>query len=261
MGYDADFAELVRAAHGDAWQALGSLFEARGGGSASLPGLRLMASGLPHPQWNSADVCDAAADIEAARSFYAAYGVPWGVRVPAGMAWRHGRRLFRQRLMGLFRRGFRAAPTPRGLTIDAADPADLDALLAVDVAAFGSDGDLERPWLSALVGAPPEVVTVVRATVRRKVVGTGYSVIADGEAGPSVYIAGISVLPAHRERGVGGAVSTWLVERGFSAGAELAHLHPDDDRAARLYARLGFVETRGLDVYVDVRGAELRRAH
>jgi hypothetical protein len=36
------------------------------------------------------------------------------------------------------------------------------------------------------------------------------------------------------------------------AGAELAHLHPDSDSAARLYARLGFVETPGLDVYVDL---------
>jgi hypothetical protein len=29
------FADLVRAAHGDAWQALGGLFESRGGGTAA----------------------------------------------------------------------------------------------------------------------------------------------------------------------------------------------------------------------------------
>ena len=28
--------------------------------------------------------------------------------------------------------------------------------------------------------------------------------------------------------------------------------HPDDDRAARVYTRLGFVEVPGFDVYVDL---------
>jgi hypothetical protein len=36
------------------------------------------------------------------------------------------------------------------------------------------------------------------------------------------------------------------------ADVELAHLHPDSDAAARLYARIGFVETPGFDVYVDL---------
>jgi predicted GNAT family acetyltransferase len=36
------------------------------------------------------------------------------------------------------------------------------------------------------------------------------------------------------------------------AGAELAHLHADTPAAARVYARLGFEDTGGLDVYVDL---------
>ena len=60
------------------------------------------------------------------------------------------------------------------------------------------------------------------------------------------------MLSAARRRGVGAALSSWLLERGFAAGAELAHLNPDTDEAARLYGRLGFVETRGLDMYVDI---------
>ena len=47
-------------------------------------------------------------------------------------------------------------------------------------------------------------------------------------------------------------MSSWLLERGFATGAELAHLNPDSDGAARLYERLGFTETPGLDIYVDL---------
>src|SRR4029079_12798950 len=79
----------------------GALREQYGGGVATLPGIRLMASGLPHPQWNSADVTGPGADLEAARAFYAERGVPWGVRVPAGMRWGAGRHLFQMPLMGL----------------------------------------------------------------------------------------------------------------------------------------------------------------
>jgi hypothetical protein len=54
------------------------------------------------------------------------------------------------------------------------------------------------------------------------------------------------------ERGIAGAVSSRLLARGAAAGARVAYLHPDSDQAARVYARLGFVEVDGLDVYVDL---------
>ncbi len=50
----------------------------------------------------------------------------------------------------------------------------------------------------------------------------------------------------------GACLSAWLLERAFSQGAQLAHLHPVTDGAARLYAGLGFVPVRGFDVYVDL---------
>jgi ribosomal protein S18 acetylase RimI-like enzyme len=246
------FDDLVRAAHGDAWQALGGLFETRGGGTASLRGMRVMASGLPHPQWNSADVGAADADIEAARAFFAERGVPWGARVPAAMAWPHGRLMCRQRLMGLFAGDFDPAPLPPGFALQAAGVADLESVLAVDAEAFESDAQAGRPWLAALLGAPATVVTVARATTAGRTVGTGYAVHSDGVAGPSVCIAGIAVAGDCRRRGLGAALSSWLVRGGFDAGAQLAHLQPDDDRAARLYAGLGFIEAGGLDIYVDI---------
>jgi predicted GNAT family acetyltransferase len=74
----------------------------------------------------------------------------------------------------------------------------------------------------------------------------------DGRAGPCLYVGGVAVLPHARRRGITAAVTFWLLERGFPAGAELAHLHPDTDAAARLYGRLGFAETAGFDVYVEL---------
>ena len=81
---------------------------------------------------------------------------------------------------------------------------------------------------------------------------TAYALRSDGVAGPAVYLAGVAVLPAARRRGVGAALSSWLLARGVAGGAELAHLHADTDDAARVYARLGFTDADPLDVYVDV---------
>ena len=47
-------------------------------------------------------------------------------------------------------------------------------------------------------------------------------------------------------------MTSWLLEMVFTQGATLAHLNPDSEPAARLYARLGFIETAGLDVYCDL---------
>jgi hypothetical protein len=42
------------------------------------------------------------------------------------------------------------------------------------------------------------------------------------------------------------------MQRAFADGAALAHLNPDSEAAERLYTRLGFVATAGLDIYVDL---------
>ena len=60
------------------------------------------------------------------------------------------------------------------------------------------------------------------------------------------------MLPDFRRRGIGGALSAWLLARGAAAGARVAHLHPDTDEAARVYGRLGFIEVDGFDIYVDL---------
>jgi ribosomal protein S18 acetylase RimI-like enzyme len=237
-------ATSVRAAHADAWQTLGIE------GTAELPGVRLMATGLPHPQWNNGDVDDPSlVDIDEVRRWYADLRVPWGMRVPAGATWPHGRRLFTKRLMGVTPESSVAAAVPDGVQIDAAVDDDLEAVLAVDAVAFDEPLDVERPWLELLL-RHPEVTTAV-ARDASGVVGCGSVSLSDGRAGRTGYVAGIAVLPGARGRGIGGGISSWLVERAFDAGAVMCHLHPDTDEAARIYARLGFVEVDGLDVYVD----------
>lgn len=245
---------LVRAAHGDAWQVEGSLRVPYGGGRTQVHGARLMASGIDHPQWNNADVHDPmAADVAAMRDWYAARNVPWGVRVPSGVPWPHGRYLQRKRLMGIaLSRTDRlpASSGPAQLTIRLAGPDDLNAVLHIDMIGFDSAAELERLWIQPHLDDP--AVEVALAELSGDPVGTAYTVRSNGWAGPALYLAGVTVLPAARRHGIASALSAWLLARGAATGANIAHLHPDSNEAARIYERLGFTEVHGLDIYVDL---------
>jgi ribosomal protein S18 acetylase RimI-like enzyme len=242
----------VHIAHADAWEAHGRLREPYGGAALALPGIRVMAAGVPHPRFNSADVSSADCDLAAARAWYASRGVDWGARVPPDIPWPHGRHLMTQRMMELAAAGFRAAPSVAGLSLRAATAADLDLVAALDAEAFDGDPDEGRAWLAPLLGASaPATVIVALAHLGGEPAGAAYSLRTDSRAGPCLYLAGVGVIPAARRRGVAAAMSSWLLQQGFAAGAELAHLHPDTDQAARIYARLGFTEVAGLEIYVD----------
>jgi ribosomal protein S18 acetylase RimI-like enzyme len=209
-----------------------------------------MAAGFEAKGVNSGDVTGPDPDLDAAREFYGARGVTWGLRVPCELPWPHGRRLFRRRVMALPRAAFVPAPAADGLTLRPAGPADLAAVLHIDSTVFELDPVENTRWLEPLL--PAEAADVALAIEDGEPAGTAYTLRSDGAGGPAVYLAGVAVLPGARRRGVGAALSSWLLERGFAAGAELAHLNPDTDEAARLYERLGFTETPGLDVYVEI---------
>jgi predicted N-acetyltransferase YhbS len=240
----------VHAAHADAWEAEGRLREHVGGGVLAARGLRLVASGLPQPYLNGGDVTAPDPDLDAARAFYAARNVAFGLRVPAGMAWRHGRRIMRLRVMALEPGDFRPAAVPAGLALHLAIRDDLDAIAAVDAAAFGGDPATVAAWIGPHLGA--ERIETALARLDGAPVGTGYANRTDESAGPAVALGGVAVVPTARRRGVAGALSSWLLARAFAAGAQLAHLQADSDDATRVYARLGFVDTEPLDVYVDI---------
>jgi GNAT superfamily N-acetyltransferase len=240
----------VQVAHADAWQVEGRLRERHGGGALEVRGLRLMASGLAGPQWNSGDVTAPHADLDAARAFYGARGAAWGLRVPRAMPWRHGRRLKTLRLMAVDRGAFVPAPAPTGVALRTAGPEDLDTVVAIDGPAFGADPDEERDWIAPRLGV--ERITSALATLDGQAVATGLAIRTDGRAGPALYLAGVAVAAGARRRGIGAALSSWLVARGLGDGARFAHLHADTAAAARVYERLGFEAAPGLDVYVDV---------
>lgn len=245
----------VWSAHGDAWQAEGRLRESRGGGAAEWPGIRLMASGLPHAQWNSGDVTDPARiDVETVRAWYAARahgkGVPWGVCVPAGRPFAHGRHVFRKRCMGLLPDRFRALRASSDIALDEAQLADVETFARIDACAFEGSFAQTVAWITPHFGATGFNVALAR--LDGEPVGVATAIHTDDRAGRCVGIFGVGVLEHARRRGVGGALTTWLLERAFAGGATFAHLNPDTDAAARLYARLGFIETIGLDVYCDI---------
>lgn len=243
--------DRVRTAHGDAWQLEGTLRTAYGGGVAALPGIRLMASGIPAPQWNNGDVTDPAlVDLDAVRQWYGDLRVPWGVRVPLGAQWPHGRHLFRKRCMAVPIGDFRPAPTGSAVEVVAAGPDDLPRFATVDAEAFGSALDLALRWVQPHL--TEERVVNAMALVDGEPVGVATGVRTSGAGGECVAVFGVGVLPGARRRGIGALLSTYALGWGFASGADLGWLNPDTDEAARLYERLGFVETGGFDIYVDM---------
>ena len=196
-------------------------------------------------EWNSADVTAPDADLGAAGEFFG--DLPWGLRVPEGVEWSAGRHIVRQPLMTADAAELRAAAEVHGLVVRAAGPEDIDAVLAVDGEAFGSDPEEGRPWAAPHLDAEP-IVTAL-GLLDGEPVATAYSIRSDGDAGPALLLAGVAVMGAARGRGVGAYVSWWLLSRGFEAGAAFAHLHADTPAAARVYARLGFSDAGALHIF------------
>jgi ribosomal protein S18 acetylase RimI-like enzyme len=210
-----------------------------------------MASGIPNPAWNNGDVTEPElVDLDAVRAWYAERDVPWGVRVPQGAPWPHGRHLFVKRCMALTPEAFvPAAPVP-SIDIVAAGADDTDVFAAVDAEAFGDPVELNRRWIGPELGAPGFLS--VMALLDGAPVGVATGVRTSGAGGESVGVFGVGVLERARRRGIGASITSYVVARAFADGADLAWLNPDTDAACRLYQRLGFVEVGGFDVYVDM---------
>jgi predicted N-acetyltransferase YhbS len=207
----------------------------------------MMVSGLPKPWWNNADVHDPrTADVAELTRWYEVHGVPWGMRVPAGAAWGHGRLLFRNRLMALEPSAFLPAPPAAGVTMRPATEEDIAVVAAIDAEAFG--GDPTPEWLAPLVRSGEALVAI--AFLDGRPVGTGYVLQSDGWAGRSALLAGVAVVPGARRRGIAGVMSSCLLENALERGARMSVLNPDTDDAARVYARLGYVELPGFDIYL-----------
>jgi GNAT superfamily N-acetyltransferase len=246
----SDLAARAFAAQAEAWRVRGRIRAGGGGDTGRVRGMALMVSGLRQPQWDAADVLAGDADVEAARAWYAERGVDrLGARVPASLDWRRGRHLFRKPLMALAPADFRTAPLPGGIRIRTAAPGDVDAVVAVDADAYEYDDlALGRAWAAPSLDHTGEVTAALAADVDGVPVGGGHVVHAGGAG----VIAGVAVAERARRQGIGAAVSSWLVERALERGADFVVLDPDDDRAVRVYARLGFEPAGAFDVYADL---------
>jgi GNAT superfamily N-acetyltransferase len=249
------FDDRVRTAHGDTWQTEGRLRARHGGGAVEWPGVRLMASGLPYAQWNNGDLVDLARfDPEEVRAWYAARaggaGVPWGMCVPGGTVFPHGRFVFAKRCMAVAAEGFVEARCPADVVISPATSNDIAAIARIDAEAFEEDFDASLAWIAPHVGA--HGFTVALARLDGVPVGVATAVHTNDRAGRCAGIFGVGVVANARARGIGAALTTWLVQGAFDRGATLVHLNPNTEGAARIYARLGFVETPGFDIYTGL---------
>jgi GNAT superfamily N-acetyltransferase len=246
----------VQTAHADAWAASGRLRVADGGGATEVTGARLSSSGLPRAQWNTADVHDpAGVDLDAVAAWFArrgpdGTGVPWGVHLPAGTTFGLGRHVTQVRLMAATGPDLRPADGVPGLVLRDAEPDDAGTVAAVDAAAFGDAPDESRAWVRPYLAAPGALVLL--ALLDGDVVGTATGLRTDGPAGPCAEVSGVAVVPGARGRGVGAALTSAVTTWAFSSGADLAWLGAESDDAARVYERLGYAETPGLDVYEDL---------
>jgi hypothetical protein len=240
--------ERVRAAHADAWEAEGRARVASGGGAARVRGARLMASGLPFPKWNNADVTGADLDVAAVRRWYAQRAVPWGLRVPVELAVDLGRPLFVKRCFGLRRPEFRPAMPPPGLLPRRAGGTDSGGwFAAAEAAAFGDPVEVAAAWVGPVFGCRGFEHWVAQRDGEVAAVAT--AVWSEGDAGPAVMLTGLgglegaaAVLPA-----LAGAV----LAHAFEAQPQvLAHCHAEPGEDVSWLATLGFSEVPGLLVRV-----------
>ena len=175
--------------------------------------------------------------------------MPWGVRVP-GRACRGSAGpppVHACALMGLRAGGLQAgARRSTGSTLRARPGRTTSRPCWPSTpTAFGSDPDEYRPWTEPHLDAPGGHRRARRSwTASRSAPPTRCA--ATAPPGRLRSSPASAVARAARRRGIGGRDERAGCSRAaFADGARLAHLHPDTDAAARVYARLGFSRRRG----------------
>jgi ribosomal protein S18 acetylase RimI-like enzyme len=200
--------------------------------------------------WNAAHMLSEDFDLEAAARWYASRGCEWGVHVPLGIAFDRGRLVRRKRCMGLQQTRFLPLDSRRTVVVRPATLADLQAFVELDTAIFGGPVDLTRAWLRPMFEpAARDWAHWLASTAEGEPVGIATARWTNLDAGPSGTLTGIGVVEAWRGRGVGTTLTSEAAAWLFDRGATLAHLDADTDTAARVYARLGFSQVPGFDIY------------
>jgi ribosomal-protein-alanine N-acetyltransferase len=126
---------------------------------------------------------------------------------------------------------------PEGVAVRRLEPADVDAVVAIESEAFSSPW--HRETFLGLVGRPALELLVLEDAAAGII---GYAVLwcilDQGE------LANMAVAPAHRGRGLGAFLLSRVLEVARERGVETVFLEvrTSNQAAARLYARFGFTE-------------------
>lgn len=153
----------------------------------------------------------------------------------------------------------RDLPAPPGvaLTLPTADD-DLLAAATVQNEAYGEPAttphDVARLRATIAGGG---IVALARVAATGEPIGAGLCAAPHGGVAE---IAAIGVVPAHRRRGVAGALCARLVQAAFSAGIVAPFLMAEGEAEARIYARAGFVAAGEILLISRPRTAEGYRA-
>lgn len=167
-------------------------------------------------------------------------GDGWYERALAAAGFRLAEQVVYYELTGLSRRTWPTKDAPASTQIrDASptNPADLEAVIAVDGAAFHTLWRLSARDLRLLQLMGQMFVADCAGNV------VGY--LAQTTTGPTVYVARLAVLPQHGGHGIGRRLLVAGLERARAAGCERAILNTQasNEPAQRLYRSLGFRRT------------------
>jgi ribosomal-protein-alanine N-acetyltransferase len=164
-------------------------------------------------------------------------GDGWYERALAAAGFRLTEQVVYFELTDLARRVWPAPAEPSPAHIRAADPSELNALIAVDGAAFELLWQLSARDLTMLHMVGQVLVAEHNGTV------VGY--LAQTYAGAAVHVARLAVLPEYGGQGIGRRLLVAGLERARAAGAArvLLNTQGSNEPAQRLYRSLGFRRT------------------
>lgn len=228
-----------------------------GGEVIEVDGLVVALTNLPDPALNSAcvasDPSDPDAALTAAEEEFLRRGHPFfGIELERGRHPELERAIRHAGMALLFSHPGMAVPTADlrrpahsgGVDITRVrEDADLAALRAVDLEAFGGDPVVTERFLGPGMIASDEN----RSFLARNgdgAVGAGVGWLLQGTVG----IFGIAVIERARRQGIGGAL-TVTAAHAFGDAADLAWLHPSE-MARHLYESLGFRAVSEWDIWV-----------
>ena len=143
---------------------------------------------------------------------------------------------------------------PPGVKIRLMDPADdVATTMAVAELGFGSSGTaVGQVGPEALPGAAAKLESSIVEFTRARMAGghmmTAVATIdgvpvasgAHSPVGLITELVGIATLPSHRRRGIGAALTSFLVQDAREHGVQTIFLSADSPEVARIYQRAGF---------------------